>query len=58
MTHYTTRAEGLAYALSDPDACHAVQPGTLGYQMCQKPSGHKGKHRSQDGKTYQRETAK
>lgn len=29
--------------------CRVIRPGTLGYQKCQKPQGHVGDHKSQDG---------
>lgn len=32
--------------------CKVTQAGTLGYQRCELPVGHDGKHRSQDRKEY------
>jgi hypothetical protein len=32
--------------------CQAVRPGTLGYQCCLRPEGHRGQHVSQDSNAW------
>lgn len=36
----------------EPAECRTARAGTLGYQLCTRPEGHEGNHRSQDGREY------